>query len=82
MLSSLMLFGMLTAAAPMPVETAYAAAQPASVSAPAAAQGCADGSKPWLPGTLRTQDQASTQGQPAPRPQYSPAPAKTDCAVV
>ena len=82
MLSSLVLFGILATAAPVPAETASADIQPASVSDLVPAQGCADGAKPWLPGTLRTQFQAPTQDQTAPRPQYGPAPAKPDCAVV
>ena len=57
MLSSLMVFGMLTMAPPASNETVYGASMPAAQTG----HGCADGSKPWVPGAIRTKEEPPSQ---------------------
>lgn len=78
MLSSLMVFGMLTMVTPASSETVYGAA----TSSVQGGYGCADGSKPWVPGAIRTKEEAQTDDRTQSEPQFNPALAKEDCAVV
>jgi len=78
MLSSLMVFGMLTMAAPAPSGTVHVASTPAVQSG----YGCADGSKPWVPGAIRTKEAPPPEDRATSGPQYNPAVVKADCAVV
>ena len=78
MLSSLIFLGMVTMTTPATSEITYAASMPAVTSG----YGCADGSKPWVPGAIRTRDEASPQDQTPPGPQKNPTRVQVDCALV